>query len=267
MKFTNSILLALSLVFVLASCGRQSDEPAPELPPEASFLMDFADFSDGKMANGRLSDDSTYSNFGFAATNVLIWNVVIAVNAVVPVAAFGESFNHTPQWDRRLQRYVWEYSVTVLGRQYDASLQGWIDGADSRWEMYISQQRGFQNFLWYSGRSAITRGNANWTLNRDPNAPTPYIAIEYNATSFNDARIRYTNIIPGDAGNGGYIEYRIVDDPERDRAYTIYGPQENRMIEIEWSHFDLVGRVKDEIHFGDSDWRCWDAGYIDVDCQ
>jgi hypothetical protein len=267
MKLTKSILLALSLVFLLSSCGKKADGPAPELPPEASFIMDFQDFEDGKMASGRLSEDSTFSNFGFAATNVLIWNVVITVNGVVPVAAFRESFNHQPEWDRRLQRYVWEYNVTVLGRQYTASLQGWIDGADSRWEMYISQQGGFQNFLWYSGRSAITRANANWTLNKDPYNPTEYIGIEYNANSFNDARIRYTNIIPGDAGNGGYIEFMIVDDPDRDRAYHIYGAAEDRLIEIEWSHFNLVGRVKDEVHFGDTDWHCWDAAYLDVNCQ
>jgi hypothetical protein len=268
MKLTKSTFFLLSLVFLLAAgCGKKADGPSPELPPEGSFIMDFEDFDDGKMSSSRVvGADSTYSNFGYAGLNVLVWNVVITVNAAVPVKAFRESFNHEPDWDRRLQRYVWEYNLDVLGRRYTAQLQGWIEGSDTRWEMFLSQDNGFQNFLWYSGRSAIARNNANWTLNKDPQAPTPYIGIEYTANSVVDAQIRYTNIIGGHEENGGYIEFKVVDSPEFDRAYSIYSAKNDNLIEIEWSHLGLDGRVKDEIHFTDAAWHCWDAAYLDATC-
>lgn len=268
MKLTKSTFFLLSLVFLLAAgCGKKADGPAPELPPEGSFIMDFNDFDDGKMSSARVNGaDSTVGNFGYAGINVLVWNVVIAVNAVVPVNAFRESFNHEPEWDRNLQRYVWEYTVDVLGRRYTAQLQGWIEGSDSRWEMYLSQAGGFQNFLWYTGRSAIARNNANWTINKDPQAPTTYIGIEYTANSFTDAQIRYTNIIPGHEDNGSYIQHQIVDSPEFDRTYHIFSAKNDNLTEIEWSHHGLNGRVKDELHFTDTDWHCWDAAYLDATC-
>lgn len=264
MKLSKITLFAFSLITMLSFGCQRQDEPAPELPPEASFLMEFEDFKDGK--NAQRVADST-SNFGYAATNVLFWNVAVYVQSAVPVAAFKESFNHSPRWDRNLRRFVWDYNMTVLGVRYTAQLQGWIDGQDSRWEMYISKDGGFQNFRWYAGRSAIARNNASWNLYKNPGNPVAYLNIEYNANSLTDATLRYTNVLAGNPDNGSYIEFALREDMTYDRAYTIHTTRVSNTIEIKWNHLDHSGRVKSPAHFGDADWYCWDAAYLDASCN
>jgi len=38
-------------------------------------------------------------------------------------------------------------------------------------------------------------------------------------------------------------------------------------MEINWNKPANNGRVKDEAHFGDQDWHCWDADQQDTGCQ
>lgn len=258
-KFT---LLALAgLLFVASSCSKR--DPAPDLPEEQSFIMDFSNFEDGK--TGRTTDSLT--NWGISATTVLVWNVVITVQGIVPVAAFLESFNHEADWDRKLKRYVWEYSVWVLAKKYDVALHGWLANGDANWELHVSSSD-FGDFTWYTGRTAIDRTSADWTLNFSPQDPKPYVAIDYDVLSTDGSRkIRYTNIIPGHAGNGGYIEYGLTNDVEHDRYYDIFAAETGNLVEIEWHHLNANGRIKNETHFGDTDWHCWDNTLVDAICQ
>lgn len=259
----NTTLLLLStMVLLMTACGPPKDEPTPELPEAQSFLMDFGQFEDGKVQR-----TAGMENFAFAGINVLVWNVVIYVGSAVPVAAFLESFNHQAEWDRKLKRWVWEYDVTVAARRYTVQLQGHISGGFANWELHVSQQGGFQNFVYYTGQTALDRTSATWTLNREPSAPTPAVLIEYENDFAGNRQIRYTNIIQNDVNNGGYIEYRVTTDIAFDRYYDIYSQENDNLTEIKWSSMTNEGRVKDELHFGDTDFHCWDSQYMDVVCQ
>jgi hypothetical protein len=51
-----------------------------------------------------------------------------------------------------------------------------------------------------------------------------------------------------------------------DAFYDIYGAEEDRLLETEWNRDAQAGRVRDEVFFGDADWRCWDETLQDIDC-
>ena len=256
--------LLLSMIG-LTSCGEKGEQP--ELPPESALVMGgFSDFED---AEGKtFGIDTTQGNFIHAGLNVLVWNVVITLNAVVPVTAYANSFNYTPKWNRRLERWVWSYDVTVGFKTYQIDLHGWIANSRANWEMHISERNGVDDFVWFTGYSELDQSSGGWTLNRSLGVSEPYIDILWNSDQVATADIKYTNVIPGDAGNGGYIQYGTDTDTDFDRWYHIYNIQNTNLTEIEWNFTSKDGRVKDPAHFGDSDWHCWTGTvWEDVICN
>ena len=49
----------------------------------------------------------------------------------------------------------------------------------------------------------------------------PFMKIDWKYVNENDGSIRYTNIIPGDDDNGGYIEFAKVDDSVFNRYFKL----------------------------------------------
>ena len=272
-------LLSLGLfTLFIQSCQQDPiEEPqtdvAPQLPPAQSFIMPFTGFENAD-TSGLVSDEeiesrspSTFRNWFYSATNLVVWNTLVGVTSAVPVIAFGEAFNHRPT---RVGDgiFLWSYDYNIGDRTYTANLTGQFinGGEDTKWEMRISQSGGFSEVLWYSGIVSVDENKATWTLNYQPENPTPFLRIEYqNNESTSEFFIRYTNIIPGDEGNGDYIEYRIQPDTEFNRAYDVFLENEG-FLEIQWDEPSSAGRVRNPEHFGDNDWHCWDAELRDTDC-
>ncbi len=272
MKKLRFALVLFVSVFLMQSCQKDdltSPDPqgkkAPELPAVESFVMPFSDFEEFRGEE----DSRTLSNWMYAASNVLVWNTILTVNLVVPVAAFYESFNHQAVYQGS-GIWLWAYDVTVQGNTYNAELYGELLVNDEiKWDMYVSQEGGFQQMHWYSGITAIGGAYANWTLNYNPNNPTPLLDIDYQRNDGNDVEtIRYTNIIPSDPGNGGYIEHRVSTGQgvEFNRAYDVYKIEIDNLLEIQWNKPSNDGRVKDPEYFQDSEWHCWASNLQDIDC-
>lgn len=261
--FTSRTLTTFGItagLFLLMISGCKPDYPEPELPPQSSMITDFGSFSDGNK-----TVDST-SHFGYSAVNVGIWNVVLFVNLAVPVAAFSESFNHEPKWNNRSGHYIWQWSKVIGLKKYDAELHGVLEGSYVNWEMRLSEKDGFQDFVWFTGVSASNRLGGRWKLNRSPEAPVPYLQIDWSDDFAGNAWIQYLNVEPGGAENGSYIEYGTDTDPDFDRYYNIYLKSQEKHTNIEWNDATRAGRVQDEVHFGDTLWHCWDGGLLDAGC-
>lgn len=248
--------------------GGGNNEEAPKIPPSSTFVIDFSDFeqNDGGDQVVRTRGVLPFENWGYAAGSVLFWNTVVTVTLAVPVAAFVESFNHEPTLNSQ-GIWSWEYDVTVNGMNYSAELQGQINGANVNWNMFISKEGDFTDFNWFSGTSNILGSEGSWSLNNDPDDPTPFIDIVYNVNeAAGTGDIRYTNVIPGNADNGGYIFFGLSDDEPFDAAYEIFLPSQNQTTEIEWSRDNKNGRVKNAAHFGDNEYHCWDENLSDIEC-
>ncbi len=205
-----SLVLALVLSFAfMQSCEKEPivDPIAPDLPIAESFVMPFSGFEDSDTTK-------SFSNWFYAASNVVVWNTILTINLAVPVASFYESFNHTAEFQGNAT-WLWSYGFNAQGAHYNAKLYGTILNANEvSWEMHISKSGGFSEVLWYSGITTIDQSYATWTLNHNPYNPSTFIGVEYHADNDNGAKsIRYTNLIPGNVGNGGYIEYQEAFDP------------------------------------------------------
>ena len=274
MKFFNHKLLKYFIisitVFLFLNTGcKKKDEPAPDIPPKSTFVMDLSDFSSSDKSI--LADSS---NWGFAALNVGFQNIVITVNLIVPVAAFVECLNHEAEYHPDDETWTWSFSFVAGSATYTAELLADLVNDQVHWEMRISKSNSFSNYLWYEGDSKVNRTEGTWTLYRDtvtPNVPTnsiPFVGILWHRnTSDGTCDIKYTNIIPNGPENGGYITYGITNQTPYDAFYDIFNKGQVNLTEIEWNRTNKDGRVRDSLHFGDTNWHCWDTTLVNDTCE
>jgi len=256
---------------VLTGCS--DDDPAsshgtaPEIPPQSTFMMDYSDFEIEQTGTKKESVVMTKANWGYAAMNVAVWNTVLTVTLVVPVAAFVEAFQHNAVWQPEDNSWEWAYSFYAGGLLHTARLNGRVVDDQVQWNMYISKQDAYTNFQWFTGEHDVAATEGEWLLNKDPDDPTAFIRIDWHRnTTESTADIKYTNVIPDDDENGGYIAYGITDDDTHDRFYEIYNKGLDNLTDIEWNYTSKAGRIMDEIQFEDTEWHCWDEILDDVEC-
>lgn len=262
-------LVATTLVLVLLSisCSENKDpDTLPELPPIDALMMDFGDFIDDPANKKGLKSLNTYTNSRYSYVTVTIWNVLVTVPMIVPVAAYLESFNHTPVYlgDNSWQ---WSYSVSAGTDTYTARLvTKRISNDEFTAEMFITRVGVYENFKWFGGTVRYDRTHAEWTMYEIPPSNVEWLTIEWNRDWEQDVSdITYTIVKPGGAENGSYITFGIVDDDVYDACYTISYSQKDTY--IEWNRTTKAGRVKNEVDFGDLDWHCWNELLQDVDCN
>ena len=268
-------LLIFSTVVMLSSCKKEQTntttetETAPTVPPSSSFEMSFSDFpaSAGKMANVD-SVVNPYSNAQYAIINVAWWNLIVGLYTVVPTAAFVEALKHQATYVSK-GSWEWTYDFTVLVK-YTANLHATlVNNKDSvKWGMYISQQNGFKNLLWFSGVSAFNGKSGNWTLNKDSiissteHMPIPCIYMEWNNNNNGITDLKYTDILANDNGYGSYVKAGVLSNTAYfDSYYNIYLVNKNstnHFTEIHWNKVDKSGQIKDTTYFKDNNWYCWD---------
>lgn len=261
----------------------------PEIPPLSTFVMEFGDFAssgnvvavpDGEsmwqlvsyngpevsQPDGDADSNGDQKNWNFAALNVGVWNVLLFVGLIVPVAAFAESFNYTPE---QLPDYswVWRYEVPLNEDIYHAELHGKFIASGVRWDMYLSKEGEYTDFPWYYGESNLPVTEGFWILKNNPSDPTDLLRIDWQRNlAAGTSEIKYTNIVPNGPENGGYIYYGVTADGAYDRFYEIYNKGKNNYTYIEWNYTTQEGRVKAAHFFGDDEWHCWDSAHGDAGC-
>jgi len=244
-KLFNLMKLGLSFLLItviLVGCSKETvngpEEEPPTLPPLESFKMEFSDFQ----SSGSMSKN--------ASNQVILF-----------VATIDQDKEPT-----QLDDGTWVWTVDYnLGVKHTASLHGKIVSTGVEWEMYISKENVYEDFLWYTGKSDFLGTEGTWTLNNDPNNPTPLLGIEWNRKPQDGtADIKYMNIVPDGPENGGYIFYGINQETPYNAFYDIYNKGQDNHTEIEWNRTSKDGRVKDSKHFGDSDWHLWNSNLDDV---
>lgn len=266
-KTLTHLLMILALLLLSACQQNEStnqNEP-PEIPPEFSMTIneEFPSNSTSAQSGSSVSALST-NNFGYAAVNVAVWNTVLAVNLVVPVAAFLESFHHFPTL-RSNNTWVWTYAVRVGGTIHTAELHAQVDGDNVYWDMYVTKPGAYLDFNWFSGVSARDGSNGSWTLRKDPDNPMEYLDIEWTRNKpSNTGTARYTIVLDGDQHNGSYIYYGATTDTPYDAFYDVYNITNDHFLEIEWNRTSKAGRVRNPDYFPDADWHYWDDNLQDI---
>lgn len=262
-QLINFLAIGLILSVALASCNKDK-QPAPQLPPESTFLMNFSGFSNPE-DTAASRDFGTYQNWGHAYANVVVWSVFIKVGLAVPVAAFVESFNHDAVYHPAQHNWTWSYNFKVDGVWHEAELTGYIENDTVNWEMRITKDGEYSNFLWYYGKNSWDRSGGYWILYEKPSNPNTLLRIDWTYQGGGIADIKYTNIVPDGPENGGYINYG-TQTGDLNLFYDIYNKGQDNLTEIEWNNTDYHGHVKDPMKFGDSDWHCWNNYLQDDVC-
>ena len=285
------LLITSLLALFCVACTEKTDKPgtseAPLIPPQSTFVMDFSDFTQAQALSslGRatgvlsvsLADEGgaapaavnalgDRSNYDFAAFNVGFWNLVGTFGLAIPVSSFTESLKQTPvrQPDGS---WVWTYSVTVNLVTYTAELHGKYIDSGVRWDMYITRQDEYTDYLWYYGESDLANTQGFWVLKAEPAKGNDLLRIDWHRNPGKETGdIKYTNIVPGGPENGGYISFTVSADEPYNRSYTIFNKGKNQTTYIEWNETTKAGRVKDSAHFGDDGWRCWDSSLKNIAC-
>ncbi len=261
-SFQKPVAILLSIMLIFSSCSDDDnvnpDNP-PELPPVETMEMDFSTFSN-QDEGGRVAEMQHWSQ---AALVVGVWSTVIGVTLAVPVAAFKASVSQTPEYDAEQELWTWTFDYDFVGRTYSAELTGALVEEGVEWNMYVSQEDGFQDFLWYSGTMDREATNGRWNVNLGPNNPVEFLQIDWQREGDGIGSIRYTDINDNSANTGGYIEYGRTEEGGFNTFYNLYSAKEDRLILIEWSETTGEGRIK----IGDEAYKCWDADFQDVACE
>ena len=263
------VCLGLFFAMIATACDEVTapEGDPPEIPPMTSFVIDFSDFTDGADAAASVGQTAPAAGTYWirSAVVVSVWNLILTGTLAPPVAAFVASFNHQPEWSDGA--WTWSYGFTALGVQHSAQLEARLITDGVQWDMYITRDGSFTDFHWYTGVSHVSGTSGTWSLNKSPDDPTPFIAIVWNRAASGDTYdTKYTNVVAGAAENGSYITYGVTADTLYDGFYDLYGAQSSNLTEIEWNRTTKAGRTKDPAHFGDSDWRCWDANLDNTTC-
>lgn len=267
---TLPIVLVIGMIGLIVSCEDDKttnpQDQAPTIPPQSSMIINFDEFPDTSSLNMIDVANAAKRNWGWAAYNVSVWNSILTLTLAVPVAAFNEAFNHQPvkQSDGR---WLWQYSVTVNEAVFTAKLFGKIVTEGVEWQMLLSQQGAFEDFEWFTGFSNTSATEGTWTLNKDPNTPSPFLYIEWKRNTLKGtADVKYSLVSPTTPADGSYIFYGKTNEVPLNRFYHIYQAEQNNLIEIKWNYELHFGRVKDAIYFEDQNWHCWDERLDDTDC-
>jgi hypothetical protein len=281
------LLFVLAILVLIPGCGDTSG--APTIPPIETFLIPFDAFtgnatstsifvnesqmqttllslSDSEQLALPLALSSNKSNWNHAALNVGFWSAVVVVGLAVPVAAFQASFRNIP-----LQQpdgsWIWSYSVLIRGSIHSAELHGQFIPEGVHWDMRISKEDEYQDFLWYYGESNLPATEGFWILKQNPDVPNDLLQIDWSRDiSTGTYSIKYINIVPDGPENGGYIDVQYTDDIPYDYIWDIYNKGQDNHTYIEFSGSTGEGRVKDLNRFGDDDWHCWDSDRMNVAC-
>ena len=237
-----AVRILLLGIIIFPACETDKERDPPLLPPASSMVIDFSDFQQTKKS------ELTAFNWVNAALNVAIWNTVITVGLAVPVAAFRESFKHEGVYHGD-KEWIWSYNVTVFGVIYKADLHGTLQDDNVLWEMYVTKTDDFTDFLWYYGEVSLDQTEGFWIMNENPEDPSELLRIDWTReTGAETSEIKYTNIQPGGAENGGYIRYGKLSEGDYDYFYDIYVKSTDKLINIQFNSETKEGRIKEPEH-------------------
>lgn len=268
-KFTlfNRFLLMALLSSYLFSCSQEDDpqakQEAPAVPPAATLEMKLYSFSEEDASNGRSMAEG-YWNVTHAKVGFLVWSTIIKLQLAVPTVALSEALKH-PVTVVENGKWLRTYDVE-LDTRYTVKLYASNQG-DQRvgWEMYLSKEGGFQDFLWVEGTSNWVGNEGQWTVNT---ASSELMKIDWKKGSSDTVtELTYTHVEKDSEYEGSYVKYQTLDEGDYNTSYSVYLSNEENLFKINYNTETKVGRVSDPKRFKDEAWHCWNSSFEDVSCE
>jgi len=260
------VLLTISIMFGFVSCDKEPVDERPELPPLESLVMDFSDFNQqpGEMKGTAV----TVENFTTAYVSVMFWNLASVATVALPAAAYAHALQQDPEY---LGDHTWEWAFDFELQQvsYTATLKGArINNEEFSMEMVIALSEAPEaGVKWFDGVVRYDHTQAAWNLYGE--GGVKILEAVWNKDYETEAGdLTYTYVKPGQDETGSYIMYSYTPGAVYDASFTSSLSGGEAM--IQWNITTLEGRIMDEVHFGDSEWHCWDSadnGLADRVCE
>jgi len=128
--------------------------------------------------------------------------------------------------------------------------------------MYISEEEGFQDFLWYSGSCNTNRTEGSWTLYKEPESPVAFVTIDWTHDWENELySSRFEIIDENSEAYASYLEYGKTDDPLVDMYFNLYDSTSEITYSINYNSISGEGNYTDGTNT-----YCWDENQDDISC-
>lgn len=270
MKRLFLITLIISLpLFCLINCKKDKGDP-PVLPPYASMVIDFSNFSSKKKSldpatTGKGTENSTWE---FAASVAGEWSSLISANLEVPLAAFEAAISYKPEYVSE-NLWQWSYNFNQGSNTYKAKLQGKISTSSVTWKMYITYDGtgGYKEFLWIEGTSKNDGSGGQWQFSQSPQSTPKMFQDDWTKSGDEVTSVKYT-YIKNDTFKDSFINYFSLSSGSFDSGYNIHFSNDlYSNSDIEWNIITFDGRLKCVDYLGDENWYCWDTNKINKVCD
>ena len=264
--FNRFFLIALLSGYLL-SCSQEDDPQAateaPEVPPAATLEMKLYSFSEEDASNGRTMAEG-YWNVAHAKVGFVVWSNIIKLQLAVPTIALAEAFKQQPIVVEE-GKWLWTYSVD-LDANYQVKLYANDRGNQQvGWEMYLSKEGEYKDYLWVTGTSTRSMESGAWTVNE---GFSELMKIDWKKDAPNTVtELVYTQVKKGSEYEGSYVKYQVLDEGDYNISYSVYLSNEDNLFEVNYHTETQVGRVSDEKRFKDNAWHCWNSNFEDISCE
>ncbi len=267
------IILCLLIVYIIVCFNRcKKDEVAIDLPPVASFKMNFDDFSLEKS----ITENKTKTFYNQAVNKVNIWSNLSQNHTNIPLSAFNKAFESQSTYND--EGWEWVYITTIGTTNYQSKLTGIIAGDSVIWKLYLSEVGNDQikNQLWLEGTSHKNKSGGWWTIYNfyiDNNAIIfkPALGIQWQFKSNDDLSLTYQNIATKKYDDilkkyidnldiGGFIEFKRQVNEPFNSYFSIYSKKESPVTKISWNSVTKEGQIEKNGSI-----YSWDSKHYDID--
>lgn len=259
------IMLLTTVMLMNTSCDKENPDEKPELPPVESLVMNFSAFD--SRPDQQKGIVTTYNNFVYSYLNVVFWSSLSSGSIALPVRAY----THIKDQDAEYlgdNIWQWEYNFTWDASEYIATLTAErLNNEEFSMAMVIALSTATESgFKWFEGIVRYDHTAASWDIYKY-NDMNPVKMLEVDWTKDYEAEtssLTYVYVEPGQEETGSSIT--LGRDPSLDYNawYTINLSAET--IEIQWDTVTKAGRVRNQNHFQDNNWHCWNADLMDIEC-
>ncbi len=246
--------------FLFASCKKDLKYP-PALPSEETFIFVIDDFELKSL------QDTTMVNWWRAKSIVKNWNLTILENLSVPISSYLKATKTQNPLYQSDNTWLWEYDFYDGEINYSSKLFGTENTDSVIWEMYITKEGEYNDFLWFSGICFNNNNTVLWKIYDNPDNAEELMSINYNKQSSDVIDIKFTNISPSDAENGSYFLLGKSNTDNFNRYFKSFTKTDDKKLEITWSSEIGYGKISSFDLYQDSNWHCWDESLKDVDCN
>jgi hypothetical protein len=256
------ILLFYSFLIFIGCSKTFNNNNLPQLPSVNSIIFDTFCFDNDTI---KFAENNNYYNWNNASNKLLYWTEFIQSNILSTYTAFNLLSNSYSQHYSN-STWLWNCNFKMDSTFYESSLFGTFEvDSSSLWELFISVDGNSSNLL-LNGYSNYDLTKGNWTISKYVYLQVNVLDIEWKKSD-DFLIVKYTNIYEQSSFYGSILTIYYPLQKNDTTYFEIYQKRNNMITNIEIFPDQKSGKIKDFTAYEDTAWHCWDATFVDIDCN